>query len=99
MVGVHVAALHFDLHIPDSRSLKAKRAVVKPILEGVRRRFSVAAAEVDHHNQWQRTALGVAAVASTQGHVADVLDEVERYVWAQPGIEILATERSWLETQ
>ena len=94
---MHVGAIELDLHIPDSRSLKAKRAVVRPILVGVRHRFSVAAAEVDHHDQWQRAALGVAAVAGTVSHVTDVLDQVERFVWAQPGIEVLSAERSWLE--
>jgi uncharacterized protein YlxP (DUF503 family) len=94
---VHVAALDVDLHVPEARSLKAKRAVVKPIVEGVRRRFAVAVAEVGHHDQWQRARLGVAAVAGTPGHVADVLDEVERFVWAQPGVEVLSVTRSWLE--
>ena len=93
-----VGALEIELHIPESRSLKAKRAVVKPIVEGVRHRFSVAAAEVDHHDQWQRTSIGVAAVAGSQGHVVDVLDEVERFVWAQPGVDVLAATRTWLET-
>jgi len=86
-----------ELHLPESRSLKAKRALVKPILEGSRRRFSVAAAEVDHHDQWQRASLGMAAVASTPGHAEEVLDEVERFVWSHPDIEVVAIERQWLE--
>jgi uncharacterized protein YlxP (DUF503 family) len=94
---MHVAALELDLHVPEARSLKAKRAAVKPIVETVRRRFSVAVAEVGHHDQWQRARIGVAAVAGTAGHVTDVLDEVERYVWAQPGVEVLSATRSWLE--
>jgi uncharacterized protein YlxP (DUF503 family) len=72
--------------------------VVRPIVEGMRHRFSVTAAEVAHQDQWQRATLGVAAVAGTERHVAEVLDEIERFVWAQPDIEVLATERSWLET-
>jgi len=63
----------------------------------VRQRFSVAVAEVDHQDQWQRTELGVAAVAGTERHATDVLDAVERWVWAQPDIEVLAAERSWVE--
>lgn len=78
--------------------MKAKRAVVKPIVEGARHRFSVAVAEVDHHDQWQRCRLGVAAVASTAGHLTDILDEVERWVWSFPEVEVLAVERMWLET-
>jgi uncharacterized protein YlxP (DUF503 family) len=94
---VHVAALEFDLHIPEARSLKAKRSVVKPIVEGLRRRFQVAAAEVGHHQQWQRALIAVATVASTAGHVGEILDEVERFVWSRPDIQVLSTARSWLD--
>ncbi len=90
---MHVAAVEFDLHIPESRSLKAKRSVVKPIVEGLHRRFRVAAAEVGHHEQWQRTTVGVSAVGATAGHVGDVLDEVERFVWSHPEVQVLSASR------
>ena len=93
---MHAGALEFDLHIPDSRSLKSKRSVVKPIVEGLQRRYRVAAAEVGCHQQWQRSEIGVAAVAATAGHVGDILDEVERFVWSHPEIQVLSSQRSWL---
>ena len=95
---MYVCAVRFDLHIPDTRSLKGKRAVVKPIVEGLRRRFHVAAAAVDHHEQWQRAAVGVAVVASSHRHVCDILDEVERFVWSHPEVQVLESARSWLES-
>lgn len=95
--GVYVAAVEFDLHIPESHSLKAKRSVVKPMVEGMRRRYQVAAAEVGHHQQWQRALLGAAVVASTAGHVVEVLDEVERFVWSHPEVQVLSSTRSWLD--
>ena len=88
-----------ELRLPESRSLKSKRALVKPILERARQRFSVAAAEVDHHDQWQRTCLGMAAVSSTPTHADQVLDELERFVWSRPDVEVLSTERGWLEME
>jgi len=71
--------------------------VIKPILEGTRRRFQVAAAEVDHQDHWQRASLGMAAVAGSAAHVEEVLDQVERFVWSHPDIEVLGATRSWLE--
>ena len=71
---------------------------MKPILEWARHRFAVAAAEVDHQDQWQRSRLGVAAVSSTASHLEDILDEVERWVWSFPEVEVVAVERTWLET-
>lgn len=94
---MHVAALLIDLHIPEARSLKAKRASVKPITEGLRRRFAVAVAEVAHHDQWQRTGIGVAVVGASPAHVVDVLDEVERFVWSRPDVQVLSMDRSWLD--
>lgn len=73
--------------------------MVKPILERARQRFSVSAAEVDHHDQWQRACLGMTTVSSTAGHAAEVLDEVERFVWSRPDVEVISTERSWLEME
>ncbi len=93
---MHAAVLDLDLHIPQARSLKDKRAVLKPILEGCRRRFSVAAAEVGAQDRWQAAELGVAAVASSAQHVSDVLDAVERFVWSFPEVEVVSAERCWL---
>jgi hypothetical protein len=90
--------LSMDLRIPASGSLKAKRTVVKHVVETANARFGVAAAEVGHQDQWQRAELGFAAVAGTAGHVEDVLDSVERFVWSHPEIEVLDGHRSWLET-
>ena len=92
-----VLAFEVDLHINESRSLKAKRGVIKAILEGARHRFSVAAAEVGFQDQWQRALLGFATVSSSHHHAVDVVDELERFVWSHPEIEVVTTERRWLE--
>ena len=94
---MHAAVVTYDLHIPQSRSLKAKRAAIKPIIEGARHRFAVSVAEVDHQDQWQRAEVAVAAVASSAGQLDDILDSVDRFVWSHPEVEVLSTERSWFE--
>jgi uncharacterized protein YlxP (DUF503 family) len=96
MVSMHAAALRFELRIPESQSLKTKRAAVRPIVDGLRVRFRVAVAEVDHQDTWQRAALGVAAVAESDGHLRDVLATVERFVDGAPGVEVLDVERAEL---
>jgi uncharacterized protein YlxP (DUF503 family) len=96
-VTAHVLTLTVDLHLPECRSLKAKRSVLKSILESARRRFAVAVAETDHHDKWQRAEIGVAAIGSTPAQVVDVIDEVERYVWSVPDVQILSTSRTWME--
>jgi uncharacterized protein YlxP (DUF503 family) len=94
---VHVLALEVELHLNHSRSLKDKRQVLKSILEGARRRYSVAAAEVDGQDTWQRAVVGFAAVGSSPSHLEEVIDEVERFVWSHPEAEVTGTTRRWLE--
>jgi len=95
--GVHAAATRFDLHIPESRSLKAKRAAIRPIVDGLRHRFRISVAEVDHLDQWQRAGIGIAVVAGSAGRVQELVDAAERFVAGAADIELLAAETSWLE--
>jgi uncharacterized protein YlxP (DUF503 family) len=92
-----VLALEVDLHIAEARSLKDKRSVVKTLVEGAKKRYGVAAAEVGYQQQWQRVLLGFAVVAPSEGHAREVMDEVDRFVWSHPEVQVLATERRWLE--
>jgi uncharacterized protein len=98
-MGVVVGALAFELHLPDVHSLKEKRAVVRPIVDGARHRFAVSAAEVDHQDLWQRATLAMAVVSGTESQARDVLDAVERFVWSFPDIEIMEAELRWMEVE
>ena len=98
LTAVYVLALDIDLHLPDCRSLKAKRAVLRPVVEGLRSRFRVSAAEVGGQDLWQRARVGVAVVGGTESHVRDVMDEIERWIWARPGVEVLSMDRTWLDS-
>lgn len=94
---MHVLAVAVDLHLPSCLSLKAKRAVLRPILDGVRARFPVAIAETDWQDTWQRSQLGIAAVSSSARVVQEIVDDVERFVWSCPDIEVTDVRRHWLE--
>jgi uncharacterized protein YlxP (DUF503 family) len=96
---VHAAAVRFDLHIPQSRSLKAKRAAVRPIVDGLRHRLRISVAEVDHQDQWQRAGIAVAVVAESEGRVRELLDAAERFVAGAPDVELLDVETAWLEAE
>lgn len=92
MGTVHAAAVRFDLHIPESRSLKGKRAALRPIVDGLRHRFRVSVAETGYQDRWQRAEIGVAVVAESDGHLRAVLDALERFVANAPDVEMLAVE-------
>ncbi len=95
---MHAAAVRFELFVPESRSLKTKRAAIRPIVDGLRQRHHVSVAEVDHQDTWQRSAIAVAVVAESDGHLREVLASVERLVANAPNVELLDTETAWLDT-
>lgn len=96
---VHVASLTIELHLPGVHSLKEKRAAIRPILDGARRRYAVAAAEVGRQDAWHHAVVGMAAVSGTAGHAKEVLDSVERFVWSFPEVEVTASTRSWMSDE
>ncbi len=83
----------FDVLLPgDSRSLKAKRSYVRPIVAALRR-FEVSAAEVGDLDLHGRARIGVAVVAAEAGHAGEVLDSCERLMAGRPEIELLSVKR------
>jgi len=91
---VLVVLVRFDLRIPGCRSLKEKRHVVKSLTAAIRAKFNVSVAEVDHHDLWQRTAIGIAAVGAEEYHLRKVAQEVERLVDRWVEVEVIDRERS-----
>ena len=85
--------LEFDLLLGDVRSLKQKRAVIRPVIAELRRKFAVSAAETGAQDLHRRAGMGVAVVAGDRAHVVEVLDAAERPVAARPEIELLSIRR------
>jgi len=96
---MHVAVVQVELHIPTSRSLKEKRAALRPVVEGIRHRFQISVAEVGYQDKWQRALVGMAVVSDSVGHATAVVDSVQRWVWARPDIEVCRFETTWVEEE
>lgn len=91
-----VGVLVCDLRLGDVHSLKDKRAVVRPMLAQLRR-FEVCAAETGSAELHRRAEVAVAVVASTHGHVTELLERCERTVAANPEVEVLSTRTRVLD--
>ncbi len=88
-----VGSLSVDLLLGDVHSLKEKRAVVRPIVAELVRKFAVSAAEVGDQDLHRRALLAVAVVASDAAHCRDVLDSCERLVAGRPEVEVLSARQ------
>jgi len=67
------------------------------VVEGIRKRYSLAVAEVAHQDTWQRATIGVVALSGEASHAVDQIDAAERFVWSFPEIQVLSSDRHWLE--
>ncbi len=92
-----IGALVVELHFPACRSLKEKRAVLRPIIDGARSRYAVAITEADYQDLHQRSVVEVAAAAASERVVVETLDAVERFIWSRPDLEVVGAVRRWLD--
>jgi len=91
---MYIAALTLDVLLGDVHSLKAKRAVVRPLVAELRRRYpGVAVAETGHLDLHRRAEIGIAVVSATAANAMSVLTECEDLVARHPEVELLSARQ------
>ena len=90
-----IGVCSWELALPECRSLKEKRMVVKSLKERLQSRFKVSVAETRFLEIWTRAELTAAVVASDAGHADSLLDKLDRFLDADGRALILRVERSF----
>ena len=78
-VGVYLAELHF----PEARTLKDKRAPLASLRDVLQSRFRASFSEVGLQDAWQRARVLVVIAASSLQQTRERLDEIERYLYGR----------------
>ncbi len=78
--------------IPGIMSLKAKRKVVKSIIERSKHRFNVSVAEVDDQDLYQRATIAVAVVGNDGREMNSLLDRIVGFMESLGLAEIMDHE-------
>lgn len=78
--NVYVGVFQARLEMPWARSLKEKRALVKPVVERLKVRFAVAAARLDGLDEHGWETIGVTAISSDRVGLEGLLRSVEAFV-------------------
>ncbi len=91
-----IGLLTLEIFIHDAHSLKDKRTVVNSLLDRLRSRFNISAAQIDDHDLWQRATLAVVVVSNDKAvantvlnHVRDFAENDDRCDVAECRMEIL----------
>lgn len=88
----YVGIYSFELHFPESHSLKEKRSHVRSVKAQLANRIACSIAEVDHHDVWQRSRLTLACVTRDASEADRLVDTAERWLVGQD-FEVLEQER------
>ncbi len=79
-----------ELNLPGLNSLKEKRSVLKSLIARLHKEFNVSAAEVDLHDVWQATTLGVTTVSTSPVHAQNLLNNLVTWIETyRPDLEVV----------
>lgn len=80
-----VGVLRIVIDVPESQSLKDKRAVIRSLKARIESRFKVAVGEVGHLETWHTGELGVVCVTNDARHADQILAHVADFAGANAG--------------
>jgi len=84
-----IGLLEMDFLIPEARSLKDKRRVMKSLKQLLRNRFNCSVAEIGFTETWGRSRLAACVVSGDNRHANQQLNEIARFSANKSGLELL----------
>lgn len=91
-MGMVVGVCTVELHFPDAQSLKSKRKVLVSLKTRLQNRFNISIAEIEEHELWQKSILGIASVSNETARVYQTLDHVLNDIRANSSLELLRSQ-------
>ena len=92
-----VAVTQLELFMPYTSSLKGKRSIIKSVMSQIRNKYNVSIAEIDFHEQWQRTLLEVAAVANEYSFLQKEITTIVRFVETFSDVELIRADTEYYD--
>jgi uncharacterized protein YlxP (DUF503 family) len=84
-----IGVVRARISLPDSRSLKDKRRVVRSLKDRILNRMNVSVAEVGDQDLWQTAILAFVTVAAEQVHVQERLSGISALLQSDPRYVLL----------
>jgi uncharacterized protein len=92
-----IGLLTLEIHIPDARSLKDKRQVLRSLKDSLRAHFNVAVAELDHQDLWQRSRVGVVSISSDSKRLEESIAAIAAASERLLGRDLVSQEIEYFE--
>lgn len=92
-----IGLLTLEIHIPDARSLKDKRQVLRSLKDRLRAHYNVAVAELEHQELWQRSRVGVVSISGDSKHLEESLEAIAAESERILGRDLVSQEIDYFE--
>lgn len=89
---MHIGVCRVKLYLPESRSLKDKRRVIKSIITRLRNKFNIAIAEIEAQDMHQSAILAAVSVANEQKFVSQIIAKSVRFIEENTSVVLLDYE-------
>ncbi len=93
---MHIAALQVELEITDGLTLKDKRHVVRSLLDRIRNRFNVGAAEVGNNDSVRYATLAAVGVANERAFLDSMMTKISDLIEREPRAVVLGQQLEFL---
>ncbi len=80
VINMVIGVCKIVLMLDEAFSLKEKRHIVKSIIERLKSRFNISAAEVELNDKWKNAVIGIACISNNAGHADSMLSSVVNFV-------------------
>lgn len=88
-----IGLLEVKISIPEARSLKDKRSVLRGVKDRIVARMNVSVAEVGAQDYWQSAELAMVTVAATRDVVERRLSELQQFLRSDPRYNLLTVDQ------
>jgi uncharacterized protein YlxP (DUF503 family) len=92
-----IGLLTLEIHIPDARSLKDKRQVLRSLKDRLRAHYNVAVAELEHQELWQRSRVGVVSISGDSRYLEESLEAIAAESERILGRDLVSREIDYFE--
>lgn len=78
-----------NLYFSNSQSLKDKRNIIKSVKSRIRNHFNVSVSEINNHDLWKNTTLGIACIGNEKRYLNEVLNKVIKFIDQQNHLQLI----------
>ncbi len=88
-----VGIIKLELFIPDPNSLKAKRQVLRSLIQKIESNFKrVSLAEVDGHDLWQSAVIGISLVGKDKEYIDRKINNIMDFIRKEAALDVIKAE-------